>query len=168
MGNPFEIRNRYGLQVKAFLNIGIALYDESPEMEQVGECVVVRINFSVQYLTNALTYSDIKFELSLNGTDFYALNYTQLEWANTFATSSVPRFARPDRAAFIPTTLGQVKSISFFDFDDTLTTELNKSFRVLRNKDRRGYCKPHSYRGSKRKNTYHCACSCGRCLLSIR
>lgn len=127
-GNPFEITNRYGLKVKAFLNIGIALYDESPEMEQVGECVVVRINFSVQYLTNALTYSDIKFELSLNGTVFYALNYTQLEWANTFVTSSVPRFARPDRAAFIPTTLGQVKSISFFDFDEKLTTELNKKF----------------------------------------
>ena len=88
----------------------------------------MRINFSVQYLTNALTYSDIKFELSLNGTDFYALNYTQLEWANTFATSSVPRFARPDRAAFIPTTLGQVKSISFFDFNETLTSELNKMF----------------------------------------
>ena len=127
-GEPFDITNKFGDKVKAYLNMGIALYEQEPTMEQIGECEIVRVNFTLQYLTNATSYSDILFELSLDGTNFYELSYSQLEWANTFATSSVPRLARPDRAAFIPTTMGQVKTISFFDFDKTLTNELNKKF----------------------------------------
>lgn len=127
-GNPFDITNRFGDKVKAYLNMGIALYEQEPTMEQIGECEVVRVNFSLQYLTNALSYSDIKFELSLDGTNFYELAYSQLEWANTFVTTSVPKFARPDRSAFIATALGQVKTITFFDFDKDLTTEIGKKF----------------------------------------
>lgn len=127
-GNPFDITNRFGDKVKAYLNMGIALYEQEPTMEQIGECEVVRVNFSLQYLTNALSYSDIKFELSLDGTNFYELAYTKLEWINTVADTSVPRFARPDLTGALPKTISQVKALSFFDFDKTLTAEINKLF----------------------------------------
>lgn len=130
-GTPFTITNRLAAKMKAFLNIGIALYNENPDMEQFGECAVVRVNFTLQYLNNALSYSDIEFEVSLDDTNYYSLAYTQLAWANTVATSAVPRINRPDITGFLAKAITQIKTLSFFDFDKTFTKELNKKFFLL-------------------------------------
>lgn len=130
-GNTFSITNRFGEEMKAYLNMGIALYEENPSVAQFGECVTVRVNFTLQYLNNALSYSDIKVELSLDDTNFYELNYIQLEWAKTVASTSVPRPLTPASTGFLPKAMTNLKTLSFFDFEKTLTKELNKKFFLL-------------------------------------
>lgn len=141
LGVPQEIQNSYGEIVKAFIMIGALSYDEEPFTMQLGECIIVSLNFRISYLNNALTYSDSKIEISLDGDDTYdeygkvvgkskylEMPITKATFQNIFNTNPVPTSARPDQTGFLSSSLSTAKTISFFDFNKELSMKFNDLF----------------------------------------
>ena len=71
LGNPQDIQNSYGNIVKAYITMGTLIYEEEPITIQLGECIVATCNFSISYLTDALSYNDTEVQISLDGDDTY-------------------------------------------------------------------------------------------------
>ena len=141
LGVPQEIQNSYGDIIKAFVMIGALTYDQEPFTMQLGECVIVSLNFRISYLANALTYSDTEIQISLDGDDNYDENgaiigetkyltmpITRATFQNIFASNPLPTTERPDLTGFVATSLATAKTFSFFDF---LNKELTMKFNDL-------------------------------------
>ena len=141
LGNPQDIQNSYGDIVKAYITMGTLLYDEEPSTIQLGECVVVSCNFRISYLTDALSYNDTQIEISLDGDDTYNENgeivgetkyltmpLTKMTWQNIFTSTAVPTAERPDLTGYVATALSNVKTLTFYDFNKTLSMQFNDLF----------------------------------------
>lgn len=141
LGNPQEIQNSFSDIVKAYITIGTLLYDEEPDTIQLGECVVVSCNFRISYLTDALSYNDTQIEISLDGDDTYDDNgevvgetkyltmpLTKMTWQNIFTSTPLPTAERPDLTGFVATSLSNVKTLTFYDFNKELSMKFNDLF----------------------------------------
>lgn len=141
LGNPQDIQNSYGDIVKAYITMGILLYEEEPITIQLGECIVATCNFTISYLTDALSYNDTEVQISLDGDDNYDENgdivgetkyltmpLTKMTWQNIFTTSPLSTSKRPDLTGFIATALSNIKTITFYDFNKVLSLRFNDLF----------------------------------------
>jgi hypothetical protein len=141
LGVPQDIQNSYGDKIKSFIMIGALSYDQEPFTSQLGECVVVSLNFRLSYLADALTYSDTEILISLDGDDEYDENgnvqgttkyltmpITKASFQNIFGTNAVPTSSRPDLTGFIANSISNAKTLTFFDFNKDLTMKFNDLF----------------------------------------
>ena len=141
LGNPQEIQNSFGDIVKAYITLGTLLYDEEPDTIQLGECIIASCNFRISYLTDALSYNDTKIEISLDGDDTYNGNgeivgetkyltmpLTKMTWQNIFTSTPLPTAERPDLTGFVATSLSNVKTLTFYDFNKQLSMKFNDLF----------------------------------------
>lgn len=141
LGVPQDIQNSYGDKIKSFIMLGALSYDQEPFTSQLGECVVVSLNFRLSYLADALTYSDTEILISLDGDDEYDENgnvqgttkyltmpITKASFQNIFGTNAVPTSSRPDLTGFIANSISNAKTLTFFDFNKELTMKFNDLF----------------------------------------
>jgi hypothetical protein len=141
LGVPQDIQNSYGEKIKSFIMLGALSYDQEPFTSQLGECVVVSLNFRLSYLADALTYSDTEILISLDGDDEYDENgnlqgttkyltmpITKASFQNIFGTNAVPTSSRPDLTGFIANSISNAKTLTFFDFNKDLTMRFNDLF----------------------------------------
>lgn len=129
IGTLQEHVNGYGETIKAFLTIGMLLYDEPPRQTQLGETIQVSFNFRFAYMQSAQAFSDTKVEISLDGeTNYLEMPITKLTWQNVFSTSPVPTYGRPDITGSIATSLSTAKTLTFFDYNKPLTQAFNDLF----------------------------------------
>lgn len=141
LGNPQEIQNSFGDIVKAYITLGTLLYDEEPDTVQLGECIIASCNFRISYLTDALSYNDTQIEISLDGDDTYDENgeivgetkyltmpLTKMTWQNIFTSKPLPTAERPDLTGFVATSLSNVKTLTFYDFNKELSMKFNDLF----------------------------------------
>lgn len=141
LGVPQDIQNSFGDKIKAFIMIGALNYDQEPFTMQLGECLIVSLNFRLSYLADALTYSDTEIQISLNGDDTYDENgniigetkyltmpITKASFQNIFGTNAVPTSSRPDLTGFIASSISNAKTLTFFDFNKELTMKFNDLF----------------------------------------
>lgn len=141
LGVPQDIQNSYGEKIKSFIMLGALSYDQEPFTSQLGECVVVSLNFRLSYLADALTYSDTEILISLDGDDEYDENgnvqgttkyltmpITKASFQNIFGTNAVPTSLRPDLTGFIANSISNAKTLTFFDFNKDLTMKFNDLF----------------------------------------
>lgn len=141
LGVPQDIQNSFGDKIKAFIMVGALNYDQEPFTMQLGECVVVSLNFRLSYLADALTYSDTEIQISLNGDDDYDENgnivgetkyltmpITKATFQNIFGTNPIPTSLRPDLTGFVASSLSTAKTLTFFDFNKELSMQFNDLF----------------------------------------
>lgn len=147
LGVPQEIQNSFGDMLNSYVVLGTLLYDQEPSTTQIGETIVVSSNFRINYLKEALSYSDTKVEISLNGDDLYntdgeivnaqgeptktkylTMPITKITWQNIFASNPLPTWDRPDLTGFVATALSTAKTLSFYDFNQELTLAFNDLF----------------------------------------
>ena len=147
LGNPQHIQNSYGDNIVSYILMGTLMYDQEPIMTQIGECIIVSLNFRISYMSEALTYNDTKIEISLDGDDMYdargnivdasgkptdtkylQMPITKATWQLIFASTAVPTAKRPDLTGFVATSISNVKTFSFFDFNKELTMKFNDLF----------------------------------------
>lgn len=147
LGVPQDIQNSYGDIIKAYIMIGDLVYDQEPFMSQLGEVVIVTSNFRISYLADAQTYNDTEIQISLDGDDLYDENgqivdgngqptttkyltmpITKATWQNIFTSQPLTTQNRPDLSGFVAQALSTAKTLSFFDFNKTLTMKFNDLF----------------------------------------
>ena len=128
LGAPQDITNAYGDKLKAYINLGILLYDSEPAQTALGECVIASINFSISYLTEALTYNVTPVYLSLDGETFMQLPYTRGTFQNIVTSTATPRYQRPDLTGFVASAISNVATFAYYDFNKDLTLALNDLF----------------------------------------
>lgn len=136
LGAPQDIVNAYGNTLKAYLNMGIILYEQEPSTMQLGECVIVSFNFTINYLSDAFSYTDTEFlfcagidpdeELTTLTYEKLPLTKASLNAAMTF--SAQPFGNRPDLAGVINTACSPSWTLAFLDFKQPLIEELDKIF----------------------------------------
>lgn len=129
LGMPQDIQNSYGDIIKAFLVLGIPIYEQEPSMTQVGECVIVSCNFRLSYLADARTYSDERIELSLdNQENYYDLPLTRGSFQRVFNATPLPKYERPDLTGYINSSVASLETLSFYDYNKPLTNAFNELF----------------------------------------
>ena len=141
LGNPQDIQNSFGNIIKAYILLGDLTYEQEPFMTPLGETVVVTSNFSINYPADALTYSDTEVQISLDGDDTYDENgnivgetkyltmpITKATWQNIFTSTPLVMQNRPDLTGFLVQSLQTAKTLSFYDFNKTLTMKFNDIF----------------------------------------
>lgn len=141
LGVPQDIQNSFGDKIKSFIMIGALSYDQEPFTMQLGECLIVSLNFRLSYLADALTYSDTEIQISLNGDDLYdedgnivgetkylTMPLTKATFQNIFGTNPVPTSLRPDLTGFVANSLSTAKTLTFFDFNKDLSLQFNDLF----------------------------------------
>ena len=141
LGNPQDIQNSFGDIIKAYIMVGTLIYDQEPITTQLGETMVVSCNFRISYLNDALSYNDTKVEISLDGDDIYnesgeivgttkylEMPLTKITWQNVFTSKAVPTAERPDLTGYVASSLSNVKTFTFYDFNKTLSMRFNDLF----------------------------------------
>lgn len=141
MGVPVSMQNEFGETLKAYILIGILLYEDEPATLQFGECITASVGFRIAYLADADTYSDNEILFSFDGDDEYDANgniigdtkylsvpITKSTWQTVFKTDPVPRQLRPDMVGYVASSLSCVKTFSFYDFNKTLIKKINDVF----------------------------------------
>ena len=143
LGNVQDFQNSYGDIVKMYVFIGALNYDEEPMMTQLGETLVVSLNFKFSYLGDAQSWGDTKIEISLDGDDTYSggaivgttkyleMPLTKASFQAVMASNAVPTAERPDLTGFLATTISNIKTLSFYDFNKALTNRINDLFWSL-------------------------------------
>ena len=131
LGVPQEIQNSHGNIIKAYIMIGALNYEQEPTMTQLGEVIQVSSNFTITYLTNALSWTDYKIEISLDGDveDAYMeMPITKATLQDIFTSNALPTITHPDQTGFVASSLSSVKTFSFYDFNKRLSMRLNDLF----------------------------------------
>lgn len=141
VGNPQDYQNTYGDKLKMYILLGALLYEQEPMTLQYGECMVVSFNLKINYLNDALSYSDIEVSLSLDGDDTYDENgeivgetkyltmpITKATMQRVFTSTPVPTAVRPDMTGFVNSTLSNGETLTFYDFNKELTNAFNDLF----------------------------------------
>jgi len=129
LGVPQDIQNSYGDIIKAYINFNILTYDSEPMTIQYGECVSVSLKFKIAYLTEALNYNDTPMYLSLDsGVNYYQIPYIKTTWQNIFIGQSLPTQGIPNRTGLVNSSMAQVKTLAFYDFNKVLTMAINDLF----------------------------------------
>lgn len=147
IGNPQDFLNSHGEIIKTYLIVGALLYDQEPLTTQFGETMVVSFNLQINYLADALSYSDFQIQISLNGDDLYNSNgdivdengdptatkyltmpITKTTLQRIFTGTPVPIAERPDMTGVVNTTLTNLGTLTFYDFNKELTMAFNELF----------------------------------------
>lgn len=139
LGAPQDIVNSYGDTLKAYLNMGIILYEGEPVTMQLGECVTVAFNFTINYLADAFSYADtdISFcagvdpdEMEENPLNIHyeKLPLTKASLVSAMTYSAVPYAEHPDLAGVINTAHSLTWTLAFLDFKQPLIEELDALF----------------------------------------
>lgn len=140
LGVPQTIQNSFGDNITAFIVMGIPTFDQDPTMTPVGECTVCSCNFRISYLGDAQTSSDTQVLISLDGDDTYSggeivgeTHYMEMPITKTthqriFTKDPVPMAQRPDLTGSIVKAVANTMTISFYDFNKTLTNRFNALF----------------------------------------
>lgn len=141
IGNPQEFLNAYGNKVKLFILLGALLYEQEPITYQIGECMIVSFNVVLNYLNDAMAYSDLQISLSLTGDDTYDENgnivgdthyltmpLTKVTWQKLFTGNPVPTATRPDITGIVMNTLSNGVTLTYFDFNKQLAQDLDALF----------------------------------------
>ena len=144
LGVPQDIQNAFGDMIKAYIMIGALNYDQEPVMTQLGEMLVVTSNFRISYLTDALSWTDTKVEISLNGDDTYDENgevvgetkYMEMPITKDtrqviFTSNALPTQVRPDLTGFVASSLSTATTYTYYDINKDLTNALNDLFYSL-------------------------------------
>ena len=130
-GNPINKSTFDGTQIIGYLTLGILTYDQGPAQYQNGESIVATINWKFNYLQVAGVYSDTKLEISLEGNvdaKYKEMPMIKITWQNMFTKEAVPTAARPDLAGMIVTAISLGTTISYYDWNDSVASELNELF----------------------------------------
>lgn len=136
LGAPQDIVNSYGNTLKAFLNMGIILYDGEPVTMQLGECVTVSFNFTINYLSDAFSYADteISFATFIDPDEeetaytYEKLPITKASLVSLMTYSAVPFARRPDITGVINTAQSNTWTLAYLDFKQPLIEELDRVF----------------------------------------
>lgn len=136
LGAPQDYQNSYGQNLKMFLNMGIILYDGEPETMQLGECVTVSFNFTINYLAEAFSYADTDFSFAMlvdpdeeeTSLQYEKLPLTKASLVSLMAYSAVPFGRRPDLTGVINTAQSNTWTLMFLDFKQPLIEELDRVF----------------------------------------
>ena len=136
LGAPQDIINSYGDTLKAYLNMGIILYEGEPVTMQLGECVTVAFNFTINYLSDASSYADTDMTFCV-GIDpdeettefeYEKLPLTKVTIGSSMTPSAVPYAQSPAKIGVINTGNTLNWSLSFFDFNQKTIKEIDKIF----------------------------------------
>lgn len=146
-GNPEKIQNQSGDKLTTYILLGTLQYSGEPEMTPYGEVIECKLGFTISYLNEVFNYADIEFQLSFNGDDTYNesgnivdgegdptdtkyLTMPVLESTiqNIFTTDAVPQFARANLTGLIAKSITFSNTISFYDWNLTLTNQINDIF----------------------------------------
>lgn len=149
-GQPEKIQNRQGVVLTTYIALGGVVYSGEPEMTPYGEIIECKVDFSISYLNECFGYYDTECQISFNGDDLYdaqgnivdengdptstkylTMPILQSTWQNIFTTDSVPLYERANKTGAISKGITMANTISFFDFNQTLTNKINDYFWEL-------------------------------------
>lgn len=141
LGAPQDITNSFGDIIKAYLGMGIILYDSEPTETQLGETVIVSFNFTIDYLADAFSYADtdISFYIGEEDPDELEVNPLNLHYMHLPLTKASLRSVceykacvhaqRPDLSGAINENIANSLTLQYFDFkNEQLVDELNAEF----------------------------------------
>lgn len=141
LGNTFIFQNSNGDKLKAFMLLGVPIYEEEPIQTQLGECIVVKCNFQFTYINNAETYADYEISFSVGGEftfDEQGNTITKPTFSKVILSKMTPQLAfivnpitvqdRPDLTGSIASASSSSFAISFFDFENDFIDKLNDIF----------------------------------------
>lgn len=141
LGAPQDITNSFGDIIKAYLGMGILLYDGEPTETQLGETVIVSFNFTIDYLADAFSYADtdISFYIGEEDPDDMETNPLGLHYMHLPLTKASVRSIceyqacvhaeRPDLSGAINENIVNSLTLQYFDFkNEELVEELNRLF----------------------------------------
>lgn len=131
-----DIQTANGEIRKAYINIGCLLYDDQPVNTPNGEMLTVSANIDIDYLTDALGYRDIKFEISHNYFTaqtpqqivFEELPLTKATAQTIITSQAVVKQNKPNQQGFKPTSATNITTMAFFDFNQDFMTWLDDIF----------------------------------------
>jgi hypothetical protein len=146
-GKPEKIQNQDGDKLTTYILLGTVEYIGEPTMTPYGEVIECKVGFTISYLNDCISYGDMEFQLSLSGDDLYdeegnivdefgeptttkylTMPIIKSTIQNIFTPDSVPRFQRSNLTGQILKAITFSNTISFYDFNLTLTNQINEIF----------------------------------------
>lgn len=128
LGTPITITTSIGEKIRGYLTLGILLYEQEPEMTQNGKMLQVSLNYKFSYMKFAETYNDVRFQISLDNTNFYDLVISKYSVQNIVTTQAVPTANRPDLTGELGQAISKTIALTYFDFNSTICELLSDIF----------------------------------------
>lgn len=128
LGNPQSVLDANGDNVQCYFLFGSLVYGDEPMRTQFGECITATMNLKMCYLSNAYTYSNTRFELSIDGTNYYTVPITKITLQKVFVTKAQPIQSRLDLTGVLVTSISGSWSLTYYDFNKTLNGLLDDIF----------------------------------------
>lgn len=132
LGNVQKVQNRYGEDVRAFINLGILFPESDIETEQLGEIEAASFNITFDYLADAFSYEDEPVWIKFGSmADFELLPYSKWTAQVTMSGATAPLMKHPTVMGVINENASVTFAATFFDFNKPLTNALNKLYAEM-------------------------------------
>lgn len=134
MGVENSFRNSENKIVSCYLNVGDLSYENEEIITIVGKCIIARLTFSIAYIENTQTSNSSNILISLNGTDYYNLKYSQMTQDIIFnGKTNIPQ-NKPYASGLVVASVSITETITYWIFKNArLQIDLNELVKATIN-----------------------------------
>ena len=133
-GHSYSFTNAEKKKVDFYATIGDIVYDEEPFDTPIGKCIVLTTTFGMSYIQEALTSNNSIVEISLDGTNFERLLYTQDNEEIMFTGKPNLVNNKPYASGTVVSSVSYVRVVSYWIFtNNCMQLELNHKLKLVVN-----------------------------------
>jgi hypothetical protein len=144
LASPETIQASNGADLTAFVTFGRLLSNGDPAETPLGECQLVSVLCTINYMTEASAYNSVRISFSLTdeGGEWYRVPLTNATMQAMLSGDPIPQYARPDVTAMRHSAHTRALGVAFFDFNQEFNLALDDWFYSLGSYKRDGEATP--------------------------
>lgn len=132
LGIANEFVNQDDIPLTFYLNIGDLVYDDEPIVTPIGKTIIATLSFSIAYMDMAMTSNQNHVEISLNGTDFVELKYSDLTQDIIFSGKPNLMQNKPYASGTINANVSVAETITYWIYYlDKIQVQINAMLKAI-------------------------------------
>ena len=133
-GRKYYFYNASGEKVDFYASLGETTYEEAPENTPLGKCVFISVTFGIAFMQQTLASNDSEVEISLDGTNWESLIYTNDDENIAFTGKENLISNKPYAIGTVISSVTYVRTITYWVFTkDSLQLTLNRKIKSITN-----------------------------------
>ena len=133
-GRKYYFYNASGEKVDFYASLGETTYEEAPENTPLGKCVFISVTFGIAFMQQTLASNDSEVEISLDGTNWESLIYTNDDENIAFTGKENLISNKPYAIGTVISSVTYVRTITYWIFTkDSFQLALNRKIKSITN-----------------------------------
>ena len=129
-GKRYTFTNADNIKMSFYANIGETSYDAEPFDTPLGKCVIISVTFGISFIQDTFTANQSNVEISLDGSNYDHLYYTQKTDNIIFSGKPNLAFNKPYASGTVNSSISYTMTITYWIFIlDNMQLKINEKVK---------------------------------------